>query len=207
MRKVFIGILILILWVQSAFGAEPILLARMNPYVAGVGASACSDTEKDTSGTTTTEKVCNISNGEYIHCAVKFTAGSPNHSVTKIQTRIKKVGAPASLTFYLTEDNSGKPQTNAHAGSISSNTLTAGDVTTDFTTYTLTLTTAKTLTATTPYWIKATASNIGDTSNYYIIERDGADSSGGGVSRSADDNTWITLDSDGDLYWRTINCE
>jgi hypothetical protein len=41
MKKAFIGLLILILsaWAQYVFSAEPIQLARMNPYVAG-GASA-----------------------------------------------------------------------------------------------------------------------------------------------------------------------
>jgi hypothetical protein len=43
MKKAFIGLLILILsaWAQYVFSAEPIQLARMNPYVAG-GAGAAS---------------------------------------------------------------------------------------------------------------------------------------------------------------------
>jgi hypothetical protein len=42
MKKAFIGLLILVLsaWAQYVFSAEPIQLARMNPYVAGVVSAA-----------------------------------------------------------------------------------------------------------------------------------------------------------------------
>jgi hypothetical protein len=50
MKKAFIGLLILVLsaWAQYVFSAEPIQLARMNPYVAG-GAGAASTTYTDCS--------------------------------------------------------------------------------------------------------------------------------------------------------------
>jgi hypothetical protein len=104
MKKAFIGLLILILsaWAQYVFSAEPIQLARMNPYVAGGARAAAqwsynSDTKTDTVDGTTSQYA--------LGAPVTISAAT---NVTALAFKVKGVGSATGMKICLHANTTGE---------------------------------------------------------------------------------------------------
>jgi hypothetical protein len=87
MKKAFIGLLILILsaWAQYVFSAEPIQLARMNPYVAGGARAASCSVSTDYVGSKTTSGTSSSASADYVRCT-RFQATELSCSSSTLNT-------------------------------------------------------------------------------------------------------------------------
>lgn len=170
MKKAFIGLLILILsaWAQYVFSAEPIQLARMNPYVAG-GAADC----------TYPAAFSYATGNDYNHRLVQsytsgsFTTVAAINGVVQICAQLRQVGtAPAvNITMYLNEDAEGAP---GDVLQTSTNTKSAQTISSDASGELVCLDIASTnLYATTRYWITISSASTDASNAIFTLNNDG----------------------------------
>jgi len=123
---------------------------------------------------------------------------SQTETLNMISLFIKKDGAPADISIHITADNSGHPSQTA----LSSGTLSANLVTTDYNWVNVTFPIPITVTAGTTYWIVADASC--QNSKYWIWGKDSNNGYGNGVAKYTTDwtsDSWSA--TAGDLNFRT----
>jgi hypothetical protein len=156
MRKIILAILCLFLS-SPCLAAEPVQLARTNPYVAGAGASAAAYVEEQSFGNE--DYVINLANtAARKYLALAFTTVGA-YTLKKLAVDIKKVAAGQDVTCYIYDDSTG-PSTLLGT---STNTVLAANISTSFTN---------------PYAVQCTFAGVAlsPTTKYYAVVM------GGGVS-------------------------
>jgi len=205
MKKAFIGLLILVLiaWVQAAYGATSVS-GRPCP-----GGASCTYTAMDAlSGTGYTSTLIGYSTTYYAR-ALSWTESNAasGYTAKRISVRLKKVGSPTfSYKYYICTNNATGPKPNTCTAVSAS--VSAGDLTTSFADYTVDYPTGYAIADSTRYWIAIIPDAIGngDASNHVMWE-----SSGTGDENTSATNTTLVWGAASDTsfagYFSVSQCE
>lgn len=108
----------------------------------------------------------NVAGNDVLDVAQSFKP-STGGNINKVSIKLKKIGTPSDITVRLLRDNNGKPDKN---NVLTTGTLTANLVTTQYSWVDVTFNSSMSLLAETSYWIMLDASS--NSSNYWIWSSD-----------------------------------
>lgn len=200
-----------LLWIPMLFlclplwAAEPVQLARTNPYIAGAGvAAACGDVTKDSkTGDVTSSNGFSYSTTAY---GIGFSlSASSSYTVTKVRFKLAKVGSPTfNFKAYLCTGDGTVPT----SCTASTDSMNAADLTTDTTNcadYYFTFT-GYSVTNGTEYWAAVIpVDGTPSTSNYGVVR---GDVTGTGDKAEVDNaSSWTNADTSYDGNFSLIACE
>lgn len=142
----------------------------------------------------------NVSGENRIDVAQSFRP-TQTATINKVSLKLKKVGAPANATVRILGDSSGRPNKN---NVLTTGTLNANLVTTEYGFAEVAFATNATLTANTTYWIVVDTSS--NTNNYWIWQQDslgGYTRGGPAWSPNWDVSNPVWTNASGDLSFKT----
>lgn len=166
-------------------------------YVAG-GTQPAADQQADCSGISCQDYIFgkNVGGENRLDVAQSFKP-SATAIINKISLKLEKVGSPSNPTIRIMADTGGKPDKNTV---LTSGTLSASLVSTQYGFVDVTFNSSPNLTANTTYWIMIAASSL-DSSNYWVWSSDTAQSYSGGSPKwsanwQASNPTWTGILAD-----------
>lgn len=123
----------------------------------------------------------NVAGKDILDVAQSFKP-SVTTTINKVSVRLKKVGTPSDITVRILQDNNGSPSKNNF---LTSGTLPANLVTSQYDFVDVTFNTSVTLTADTTYWLMLDT-NLND-ANYWVWSADSLQGYSRGLSKWSDD--------------------
>jgi hypothetical protein len=210
MKRLLLTLLCL-LFAYPCFAAEPIQLARMNPYIAAVNSSATCSEGHPYNATSSSNAAAAIGyDSSYYSINCLFTTGSSPGTVVAGNTILRKIGSPV---FVMTFKLCGAGSDDAHVDSSSCVTLmalNASDISSSDTSYSFSGVNDA-LSSTTKYHIVVDVSSVTTAnSTNYISWRGNTSASGYTVYKIGAGwtslSTWNSYNASTSISGQLLNC-